>query len=158
MNYKWKKEFFSSNYELFLNDSKTGELKQKMFSETVYGNMNESNYNFKKKGIFSSEIEITDLKSKNRIGKIKFNSWINKAEIFLNEQKFEWKSDSFWGNKWSIRENEKKLIEYKTSGLSGGNIKSTIENDLLLISGLFSFNYYKRIAAFMVIMIFLITN
>ena len=129
-----------------------------MFSETVYGNMNESNYNFKKKGIFSSEIEITDLKSKNLIGKIKFNSWINKAEIFLNEQKFEWKSDSFWGNKWSIRENDKKLIEYKTSGLSGGIIISTIENDLLLISGLFSFNYYKRIAAFMVIMIFLITN
>tara|TARA_B110000483_G_scaffold185027_1_gene218855 strand:+ start:179 stop:448 length:270 start_codon:yes stop_codon:yes gene_type:complete len=88
MNYKWKKGIFSSTYELFLNESKTGELKQEMFSETVYGKINESNYKFKKKGIFSSEIEITDIKSKNQIGKIKFNSWINKAEIFLNEQKF----------------------------------------------------------------------
>jgi len=158
MNYKWKKGFFSSSYELFINESKTGELKQEMFSETVYGKINESNYKFKKKGIFSSEIEITDLESKTLIGKIKFNSWITKAEIFLNEQKFEWKSDSFWGNKWSIRENDKKLIEYKTSGLSDGNIKSTIENDLLLISGLFSFNYYKRIAAFTVIIIIIITN
>ena len=158
MNYKWKKGIFSSNYELFLNENKTGELKQEMFSETVYGKINESNYKFKKKGILSSEIEITDLKSKNQIGKIKFNSWINKAEISFNEQKFEWKSDSFWGNKWSIRENDKKIIEYKTSGLSDGNIKSTIENDLLIISGLFSFNYYKRIAAFMFIMIIITTN
>ncbi len=158
MNYKWKKGIFSSTYELFLNENKTGELKQEMFSETVYGKINESNYKFKKKGIFSSEIEITDLKSRNQIGKIKFNSWINKAEIFLKEQKFEWKSDSFWGNKWSIRENDKKMIEYKTSGLSDGNIKSTIENDLLIISGLFTFNYYKRIAAFMLIMIIIITN
>jgi hypothetical protein len=158
MNYKWKKGIFSSTYELFLNESKTGELKQEMFSETVYGKINESNYKFKKKGIFSSEIEITDLNSKKQIGKIKFNSWINKAEIFLKEQKFEWKSDSFWGNKWSIRENDKKMIEYKTSGLSDGNIKSTIENDLLIISGLFTFNYYKRIAAFMLIMIIIITN
>ncbi len=50
------------------------------------------------------------------------------------------------------------MIEYRTSGLSDGNIKSTIENDLLIISGLFSFNYYKRIAAFMLIMIIIITN
>ncbi len=158
MNYKWEKRFLSLTYELFLNENKTGELKQEMFGKTVFVKINESNYKFKKKGIFSSEIEIIDLKSKNLIGKIKFNSWTNKAEIFLTEQKFEWKSDSFWGNKWSIREYDKKLIEYKTSGLSGGNIKSTIENDLLLISGLFAFNYYKRIAAFMIIMIIIITN
>lgn len=68
MNYKWKKGFLSSNYELFLNKNKIGELKQEMFSETVYGKFNESNYKFKKKGIFSSEIEITDLKDKNLIG------------------------------------------------------------------------------------------
>ena len=64
----------------------------------------------------------------------------------------------FLGNKWSIRENNKKMIEYKTTGLSGGNIKSTIENDLLIIIGLFTFNYYQRIAAFMLIMIIIITN
>jgi hypothetical protein len=158
MNYKWKKGFFSSTYELFLNESKVGELKQEMFSETVYGKINASNYKFKKKGMFSSEIEITDLNSKTLIGKIKFNSWVNNSELFLDEQKFEWKSDSFWGNKWSIREHDKKLIEYKTSGLSDGNIKSTIINDLLLISGVFSFNYYKRLAALMLIIIIVITN
>lgn len=158
MNYQWKKKFFSPTYELFISDNKIGELKQNMFSETVYGKINNSNYKFKKKGIFSSKIEIIDLKSKNLIGKIKFNSLGNKGDIFINQQKTEWKSDSFWGNKWSIRKNNKKLIEYKTSNLNKGNIKSTIENDLLLILGLFSFNYYKRIASFMLIIIIVFLN
>ena len=158
INYKWTKGFFSSTYEIYSSEKKTGELKQELFSNTVYGKINESYYKFRKKGLFSSEIEITDLKSKDLIGRIKLDSWVNKADILLDNQRFEWKSNSIWNNKWSIWGNNQKLVELKTSGLGYGYIKSTTTNDLLLITGLLSINYYKKIAASMIIISVMIIN
>ncbi|AWH74663.1 hypothetical protein DCS32_11000 [Dokdonia sp. Dokd-P16] len=158
INYKWTKGFFSSTSELYSSEKKIGELKKEAFSTTVYGNINESHYKFMKKGLFDSGMEIIDLKSKNIIGRITFNSWNTKSQILLDNQKFEWKSDSFWNNKWSIQEHNKKLIEFKKSGLSDGYIKSTTTNDLLLITGILSINYYQKIAAFIIIMTSIIIN
>ncbi len=76
----------------------------------------------------------------------------------LDNEKFEWKSDSFWNNKWSILEDNKRLMEFKKSGLSDGYIKATTTNDLLLITGLLSINYYQKVAAFIIIMTSIIIN
>jgi hypothetical protein len=137
----WKKGLFSSKYRLFDNNIEVGEFSQSAFSSTSLGKINEVKLRFKKKGLFSSETEITDLNSNQLIGNIKFNSWRNKAEIKISNKKYLWKYDNFWNSKWSISENGQQLINYKSSTTSG-NIESSIENDLLMLSGLYVYNYY----------------
>jgi len=144
MKIKWKKGLFSSKYELFFQDQKVGELKEGIFSRTSIGKLNKSKLKFQKMGFFSSETEITDLVLNKSIGKIKFNIWGNKAELKVEDKKFGWKYDNFWSTRWSISENGQPIINYKSSTLSG-EIESTLNNDLLLLTGLFVYNHYVRI-------------
>ncbi len=143
MKINWKKGLFSSKYELFSQNKKIGELNEEMFSRTAIGKLNNSRVKFRKKGVFSSETEITDLNLNSNIGQIKFNAWGNKAEINLNGKKLGWKSDSFWGKKWSVLENGQPIVKYDSSTFKG-EIDSKINDEVLLLAGLFVFNYYMQ--------------
>jgi hypothetical protein len=143
MKISWKKGIFSSNYELLFKNKKIGELNQGIFNRSTIGKLNNCKVKFQKKGFFSSETEITDLTSNRVIGRLKFNTWGNKAKISINGKTHGWKSDSFWGKKWSITENGQPIIKYKSSTF-GGEIELTDNNEYLLLSGLFIFNYYVQ--------------
>ncbi len=138
----WKKGLFSSKYKLFDNNNvEIGDFSQSAFSGTSIGKINESKLKFRKKSFFSSETEITDLNSNQLIGNIKFNGWRSKADIKINDKNYLWKYDNFWHSKWSIYENGQQLVNYKSS-TTYGNIESLIENDLLILSGFYVYNYY----------------
>ena len=140
----WKKGLFSSKYRLFDNNIEVGEFRQPALGSTSLGMINEVKLRFKKKGLFSSETEITDFNSNQSIGTIKFNSLGNKAEIKIDNKKYLWEYDDFWNSKWSISENGQQLINSKSSTTSG-YIESTIENELLMLSGFYVYNYYVMI-------------
>ncbi len=141
----WKKGIFSSKYKLFSENEKIGELKEKAFSSCAYGSLDEKQVKFKKKGIFSSTIEIMDQTLDENVGHIKFNAWGNKAKIFFEDRELQWKYDNFWGTKWSILENGQAVARYKSSTTSG-EIESAIDDEFLLLAGLFVYNHYVQIA------------
>jgi hypothetical protein len=150
MNINWKKGFFSSKYELFSKNVKIGELTEKMFSNTSKGLLNNHKIEFKKKGLFNSQTDITDKELNKVIGGIKFNSWKSKAEINLNDKSYLLKSIGFWGNKWNLLENNEKIIDYKSSTLSG-KIESKVNDQIILLIGLYTMNYYIRRTAIIAI-------
>ncbi len=90
-NINWKKGLFSSKYRLFDNNIEIGEFSQSAFSSNSFGKINESKLKFRKKGIFNSETEITDLNSNQLIGNVKFNGWGSKAEIKMDNKNYLWK-------------------------------------------------------------------
>ena len=145
MNINWKKGFFSSKYELFSKNVKIGEISEKAFSNTSKATLNNNKIKFLKKGFFKTDVDIIDSVLNKIIGTIKFNGWGNKAEINLNEKKYLLKSIGIWGNKWSLLENNEKIIDYKSSTLSG-KIESEINDNIILLIGLYTMNYFKRTA------------
>ncbi len=144
INIIWKKGFFSSSYELFQNNINIGKFRRSSFSSISKGKINDAKLEFKKKGLFSSNTDIIDLSSNKNIGEIQFNAWGNKVNIILNNEKYTWKYNNFWGSKWSISNSEKKLIIYK-SATTSGNVKSISSNDLLLLSGFYVIDYLRKL-------------
>ena len=141
MRINWKKGFFSSKYKLLSGSKEIGEFHQPSFSNYSIGKLNNTKLKFKKKGFFKSETDILDLNLNQTVGHIKFDGWGSKASIRLHGKNYKWKYENFWHSKWSISENEKALINYKSSTTSG-EIESSIDNESLILCGFFIFNYY----------------
>ncbi len=135
LKFHWKKSLFSSKYELFSQNKKIGELNGRMSRRALLLILPTKTFKFQKRSFFSSEIEIIDLKLNKTIGSIKFNFWSNKAKLNIEDKRFEWKYENFWRTKWSISENGFSVIKFKKNALRG-QIKSKIENELLLFCGL----------------------
>ncbi len=140
--FSWKKGLFSSKYKLYDKEEKIGDFRQKAFSHSSVGSINGTKIKFTKKGFFSSETAITDLSTNEPIGTVKFNTWGNKAEITLDEKTYHWKYDTFWSTRWSISDDQQQLITYKSAFTSGGQIEAYMYNDILLLCGLYVYNYY----------------
>ena len=138
----WKKAFFSTKHKLFAGDHKVGELSTSSFSiSDAKGKMYDSNIEFKNRSFFGNEIDIIDSNHGSVIGTITFNAWSSKAKIVLSGKEVDCKSDNIWGTKWSIIDEGKKLLQYKSSTTSG-TIETNINDPILLLSGLFIFNYF----------------
>ncbi len=135
LKFHWKKTLFSSKYELFSQNKKIGELNGRMYGGVLVGKINNKTFKFQKRSFFSSEIEIIDLNLNKAIGSISFNIWSNRAKLKIKGKRFEWKYENFWRTKWSISENGFSVIKFKKNAFRG-QIKSKIENELLLFCGL----------------------
>lgn len=142
----WKKEFFSTRYDLFANIQQVGELEEGVLSLSSSGKLNDCKLRFQKKRFLGTDAYIVDAISDKRIGEIKFNFLGHKAEVKIKDKTYDWKFDNFWGTKWSISENYNCLISYNSSAFSfSGDVKSTEENDMLLLTGLFAYNHFSQI-------------
>src|SRR5690606_21243225 len=136
--------------KLFNHNEEIGRLRQSAFSNLSEASLRDTKLKFKNKGGFSYKTEITDLNSNELIGTIKSNSWGTKIIITFTQKEYSWKNDNFWGTKWSISEPQQKLISYKSSS-NKGEIEATTDNNVLLLCGLFIYNYYVTIMTLVVI-------
>lgn len=140
-NLSWKKGVFSDRYKIFSNDQQIGSMKNKTFSQSATGEINGKSYTFKTKGFFKQHTEIWDHANNEVVGEITYNNWMTKAFLSLKEKKYTWKYHNIWNTKWSIHESDKALINYKGSS-TGGQIESVVNNELLILTGLYVTNYY----------------
>jgi len=120
-NLTWKKGFFSNLYKIYSNGKQIGNLKDKSFSQ--------------------SRIGVLDNTQNKTVGEINYNNWISKATITINDKTINWKYDNLWNTKWSIFSSEEFNIKYSGSS-TGGQIETNIDDAVLLLSGLFVRNYY----------------
>jgi len=67
---RWKKGLFSNRYVLMQNDMLVGELMNKTFSQSAYGELNGKKYQFITSGFFKQSTEIIDTNTKEIVGKI----------------------------------------------------------------------------------------
>jgi|TARA_B110000285_G_C14639462_1_gene386931 hypothetical protein len=152
--FSWKKGLFSSLYKIYSNGQQIGILKDKMFSQTSNGEINGEKYTFKTKGIFKQHTEIIDNQEEKVIGQISYNNWMTKATISIFDKTFIWKYENIWNTKWSVIDSEGNSINYSGDSTSG-KIESTLEDDLLLLTGLFVTNYFWQITIVIIFIIFI---
>lgn|SRR5690554_730584 len=149
----WKKKVFSNLYRIYSNGKQIGQLKDKTFSQTAYGQLNSKEYTFKTKGFFKPNTEIIDNSERKVIGEITYNYWMTKAEISVNNKTYNWRYDNLWNTEWSVSGLEDTNIQYAGSSTSG-QINSNIDDQLLLLSGLFVINYYWQTMVAIIIAVF----
>ena len=152
-NLRWKKGLFSSSYDIYLNDKQIGKLKNNTFSQTADGELNGKKYTFKTEGFFNQHTEIIDNLENKVIGKITYNNWMTKATIIVNTKIINWKYDNLWNTEWSIFNYEGINIKYSGSS-TNGQIYSNVDDELLLLSGLFVTNYYWQMTIAVLVAVF----
>lgn len=150
---RWKKKIFSNLYNIYSNGQQIGKLKDKTFSQTATGELNGKEYTFKTKGFFKQHTEIIDNLENKVIGEIKYNNWMTKATISVDNKTINWKYDNLWNTKWSIFNSEGIKIQYSGSSTSG-QIDSNIDDALFLLSGLFVTNYYWQMTIAVLVAVF----
>jgi len=150
----WRKGFFKNTYEIYLENKKIGELKDKCWSQSAFGELNGKRYKFKTKGFLKQETQIIDIESNSIVGKITYNSWRTKAKIEYSGKEYDWKYNNTWNTKWSILYSQEIQVDYQGSS-SKGKIEVNNQNELLILSGLFITNYYWQIMVAIMIAIFI---
>lgn len=151
--FRWKKHLFSNSYNIYSNGQQIGILKDKTFSQTANGQLNGKAYTFKSNGFFKQRTVIINSLENRVIGVITYNNWMTKALISVNYKTTHWQYDNLWNTKWSIFSSEGGIIKYSGSSTSG-QINSNIDDELLLLSGLFVVNYYWQMTIAVIIAVF----
>jgi hypothetical protein len=150
----WKKGFFKETYEIYSNGGLVGTLKENIWKQIAYGELNGKRVIFKTHGFLKQETQIIDSSSNSNIGKITYNSWMTKATIEYTNKVANWKYENPWNTKWSISNSEGVQIRYQGSS-SKGTIEYQGQDDLLILSGLFVINYYWQISIAVIIAVFI---
>jgi hypothetical protein len=136
----WKKGTFKTTYEIYTYGKVAGRLKEKSWTQSADGELNGNRYIFNSKGFFKLKTEIIDSINNTIIGKISYNSWMTKARIEYSGKVINWKYDNSWNTKWSLFDSEGAKIRYSGSS-SNGKIESDMQNDMLVLTGLYIANY-----------------
>jgi hypothetical protein len=144
--FTWKTKLFSRRFEIYQYTKQIGELKKEGMSRTTTGEINGKRFNFKTKGFFKHETEITDPDSNIVLATIRFKSFKIKATIIYNEKEYPWQFDNFFRTKWSIGSVNGPLIKYHSKNLQG-TIDSYTDDELLVLAGFFIRNYEKQKSA-----------
>ena len=150
----WKKGIFKETFEIYSNGALVGTLKENIWKQIAYGELNGEKVIFKTHGYFKQETQIIDPSTNSNIGKITYNSWMTKATIEYTNKVANWKYDNAWNTKWSISNSEGVQIRYQGSS-SKGTIEHQTRDDLLILSGLFVINYYWQISIAVIIAVFI---
>ncbi|MEA1873695.1 MAG: hypothetical protein U9N51_04600 [Bacteroidota bacterium] len=152
-----EKGIFSNRYVLMQNDMQVGELINKTFSQTAYGELNGKKYQFITSGFFKQSTEIIDTNTKAIVGRITYSIWSSKATISLNDETLYWKQVSIWKSKWEISNAAHEIMEISGSPIKG-EIEANTSNELHLLCGIYITNYYWEVIIFILIMVFVMTS
>lgn len=98
----WKKDVIAIGYDLFMDETLVGEIRNEQLSSNSYVKINGKKYFFESEGLSHKTINVIDMNNRKQIGKIVFNFWGTKASIALFDKEFTWKSDNIFYRKWSI--------------------------------------------------------
>ena len=142
----WKKDFFSSTYQFYLNDNPIGYLKIGVWSKKSKGILNDKEYDFITKGFINPVSIIVDTQSGLEVATITSNNWKSKATIqLIDGVECSWLYSNFWHTKWTLSKNLYP-INYHGSNLKG-EIVAHIPDEILIITGLFISNHYWQSSA-----------
>jgi len=150
----WKKRAFASTCRIFSGEKNLGELSNQTFKRTAHGRIRNNHYRFRTDGIFRQETRIIDGSNDLVIGTISYNSMMSKATIQFADRTIRWKYDNAWQTRWSLSDDQGILMKF-TGGFSRGTVEYEMEEDLLVLTGIFVTNYYQQamIAIFVAVFI-----
>ena len=153
MEYNYFSSGFNNKVEISKENRPFGTITFNSWKSTVIAQMNQRNFEFKKKSFWSSNYDLFE--NERIIATITFKSFSDKTIIFLEEKgEFQLKRVDFWGKKWEIiNERGEKITLEKRSNFwnQKGSIYSESNNsdstDLLALIATFILFVKSRRAA-----------
>ena len=139
MKITWNKSLFSGTYKIYQRGKPIGFLVNRTFSNTYDANIFDEKYTFLSQGFFKQNTKIIDRQKNTVIGKIEYNTWMNRAIITIDDTKFLWKFDNMWNTKWSLVNKQNERISFQGTSRNG-EIISEVENPLCFLCGLYVTN------------------
>jgi len=139
----WTKGLFKCSYKILSGDVQIGELKESEFSQSAFGELHGKKFRFKTKGFLTQKTDIIDLENNELIGKITYNCWYPKAKIEYGSNLLYWKFSNLWETKWRIFNDEGVRFDFHGWSMKG-EVEMDIEDDLMVLTGLFIGNYYWK--------------
>jgi hypothetical protein len=144
--YTWKAKLFSNKYEIFQNESLSGELSGSGWKRRSSGELKCKKIQFEVKGFFRHKYLIINPDDDTISGEVVFNTWRTKATITLHEKVYNFQFENFFHTKWSISNENGNLIKYE-SGFKNGAITSYTGDEILILTGLYIRDFLRQRAA-----------
>lgn len=145
-HFTWKSRFFSHSLEVFQNEEKVGDLRNKAFTRSAEGTLKGRDLLFEIKGFFRQDMRIIDQKDGAVLFDVVIGNWRSKATFTYNGRSYTWQYDNFWNTKFSINSDSGPVIRYHSFNF-GGDIESYTNDEVLILTGLLIKNYFKQRAA-----------
>jgi len=95
------------------------------------------------KGFFKQTVQIISTQDETEIGQIAFNFWKRKAFIKLNGREYVFSFNNFFMTYWGISDENEELIKYHSKAFKG-TIDSYSDNSVLVLTGLYVRNFFRR--------------
>ena len=149
-----KSGLFRNTCKIYSKDLQMGQLKENTWSGTAEGELNGKKFIFKTQGFSRQKTLIINPLNNDIIGEISYHAWMTKATIRIGDKVFNWKYDNWLNTKWSIYSPEEILIQYSGSFLKG-EISNGMNEELLILTGLFVINYYWQTTVVLIIAVLL---
>jgi len=144
--FTWKTKFFSNTMHIYQYEGQVGEIVNKAFSRAATGELNGRKLLFEIKGFFRHETRILDASDESVVADVIISAWKSKAKITYNSREYLWQHENFWNSKWSISNENGAVVKYHSRGM-GGDVTSYINDEVLILTGLFIKNYFRQRAA-----------
>jgi len=117
-------------------------------------NYMEKNSTLKSKGFLIRRPRYLIMRLTHPLEKITYNSLMTKAKIECSDKVYFWKFDNSLSTKWRLYNAEGSLISYSCS-LTKGGIEYDLQNNLLVLTGLYIKNIYWQFTVVFLISVFL---
>lgn len=144
-NLTWTKGVFNSLYKIYSSGNLIGDIKEKPLTQSAKASLNGREYLFRTHGFFNQITEIIDNTDNQVIGQVEYNTWRNKATITINGKTINWKYDNLWNTRWSLSDPTGTIMKFNSS-VTQGYIDTNLDDELLVLTGLFVKNYYLQMA------------
>ena len=154
----WKKGLFSCVYSISQAGRFMGKLIENRWSQSAAGEINNKRLFFRVIHRLVPSANIMDRDTSQVIGRIKFSAWWSKASIYMGDKKYTWKFTNLLATKWKITDQDGNVVHYK-GHVGKGEILGQVEDNVLLLAGLFIGNYFwKMTQIYILAIVILLTH
>ncbi|QPH39457.1 hypothetical protein [Pedobacter endophyticus] len=154
----WRKSLFDSNYHVFDDALLKFSISFSALKNSAIATTQQGVYILRSEGYSNPETKV--INNKNEVIAIIKYDWLGfKARIsFVSGEQFDWTFQNSWLSRWSLNNHADKQLIYNSS-TGTGLIHTNTDDDLLILIGLFTREYFMRILfAFIVILFLLFTS
>jgi len=153
----WRKGLFDSNYQVINNGLLRFSMNFSSWKNSAIATTQSGIYLLKSEGFSKPETKIVD--NTNTVLAVITYDWLGfKARIvFSSGETFDWSYQNSWLSRWSLNNHQDKQILYNAS-TGNGLIHTNVDDDMLVLCGLFIREYYSRILFGFIIVIIIMLS
>jgi len=153
----WRKGLFDSNYQVFDQQQLKFSMNFSSWQNSAIATTQSGIYLLKSEGFSKPETRI--LNNQNETLATITYDWLGfKARVvFASGETLDWRYQNSWLSRWSLNNLKDKQILFSASA-GNGNIHSNVNDDMLVLTGLFIREYYSRLLFGLIILIIILIS